>query len=510
MTTQIQILKNGALAQTRTLEDGSYTLGRSPSADIVLPDNAVSKTHALLTIDQDRISVTDKGSANGLFFQGRKIAEKTFDSHFEIDIKPFTLRTTAEDMPESDEAAVQKISAIRYFSINNIKVSLFLIFAVIMLLTVLIGYFPLKQKTASIARQEKLKSGILLTRYLAEMNRPFLAEEQHTQVRTSPVRMEDGVIYAFVVDARGRIIAPREKQGDYVDWTGLSGAFADAKLKVEDGKQGEKIIFYPVIQQDQIAGAAILGFAWQQTGTAAASGMGFLAILLIAILFGIGFIMAHLLARSFLSPMKSLYEAMEIAIKNGATALAYEAPYTELENLKRTFDRLLARKAAASSPEPYSQNVSSSGNPAAAPQLENQISESRKAPQPSRDNAAAAETGPFPSIRAEDRADSASKSSDGSTKDLKAPWCVIDRENYVLVRCSENFKPGLGTKDCQPGMHVIEALETDIIPAVSQLIDADDSAPQTLTIAGKTYQMKRTNTPNEKNTVMLVFEDVAQ
>ncbi|MEZ4602281.1 MAG: FHA domain-containing protein [Desulfobacterales bacterium] len=76
MTRQIQILKNGSLEQTLNLEDGSYTLGRSPNADIVLSDNAVSKTHALLTVDQDRISITDKGSANGIFFRAGKSLKK--------------------------------------------------------------------------------------------------------------------------------------------------------------------------------------------------------------------------------------------------------------------------------------------------------------------------------------------------------------------------------------------------------------------------------------------------
>jgi hypothetical protein len=313
--------------------------------------------------------------------------------------------------------------------------------------------------------------------------------------------VEDGVVYAFVVDGHGRIIAPREKQGDYVDWAGLSEAFADAKLKVEDGNQGEKIIFYPVIQQNQTIGAAILGFAWQQPGTDAASGMGILAICLIAILFVVGFALAHLLARAFLNPMKSLYEAVEIAIKNGAASLAYQAPYAELENLKRAFDRLLARKTAVSS-----SSNSYSNAPPAGFRTGDAVSDPQDIRQPHTDNGAAAATGPFPSVPAA----SPSESSGASLQDLKAPWCVIDRENYVLVRCSDNFTSGLGTKDCQPGMHVIEALETDIIPAVSQLIDADDAAPRPLTFGGKTYKMKRMNTANEKNNVTLVFEDIAQ
>lgn len=489
MSRQIQILKNDTLEKTIDLKNGTYSLGRSTDADIVLADSAVSKFHASLTVDKDAITVKDSGSANGIFFQGNKITEKRFDNNFEINIKPFTIRATAGDMHESDEPGAQKIHAIRHFSINNIKISLFIIFSIIILLTVLIGYFPLKQKTASIARQEKLKNGILLTRYLAEMNRPFLSEEQHSLIRLSPVRMEDGVIYAFVVDGHGRIIAPREKQGDYVDWAGLSGAFAEAKLKLEDGKQGEKIIFYPVIQQNQTLGAAIIGFAWQQTGADAASGMGFLAVCLIVILFGVGFAMAYLLSRAFLNPLKSLYEAVEIAIKNGATSLAYQAPYAELESLKRAFDRLLARKSPPSAP-----GVASADRQATGPYAGDPVSETGYQ-KPRMESAPAA----VPSA-----------SSDASLRDLEAPWCVIDRENYILVRFSENFTQGLGTKDCRPGMHIIEALETNIIPAVSQMLDSNSAAPQTLSHGQKTYQLKRMNAANEKNNVTLVFEDCDQ
>jgi len=162
MNKEIQILKNGRLQKTIQLANGTYTMGRSADADIVLADSAVSKNHATLTIDNENFHITDNGSSNGIFLQGKKFIEQTFKNSFEIEIKPFTIRTADAAQPETDEEPGVVADSIRNFSINNIKFSIFLIFGITMLLTVLIGYMPLKQQTESIARQEMLKSGILL------------------------------------------------------------------------------------------------------------------------------------------------------------------------------------------------------------------------------------------------------------------------------------------------------------------------------------------------------------
>jgi type III secretion system (T3SS) inner membrane Yop/YscD-like protein len=494
MSIDIQILKNGRLQKALQLENGTYALGRAADADIVLEDSAVSKNHATLTIEDKSFQITDSGSSNGIFLQGKKFIEQTFKNSFEIEIKPFTIRTPDSAEAEIDKSAGAVVSSIRHFSINNIKTSILLLFSITMFLTVLIGYIPLKKQTETIVRQEMLKSGILLTRYLAEMNRPFLETGQKTQIRTSPIKLEDGVIYAFVVDAHGRIIAPPEKQGDFLDWPGLSSAFAGKKLKIEDGKQNEKVIFYPVRQQNKTIGAAIIGFAWQQTAGQQTAGMGVLGFFLIAILFVIGILMSHLLAKAFLNPLKTLYEEVEIAIKKGSTALDYQAPYSELNNLKRTFNRLLMRKK--SSPTSF---ASSAGSPKTLDE---------KHPTSPREKETLPATAAFPSSLP---ASPGSGTTDEQLAEITAPWCIIDRENYTLVRHSDNFATNLGTPDCRQGMHIIEALETTIIPAVSEMIDSDDSTKLTVSHANKTYFLRRMTSKDacaaDINHVILIFEE---
>jgi hypothetical protein len=297
-----------------------------------------------------------------------------------------------------------------------------------------------------------------------------------------------------VVDAHGRIIAPQEKQGDFVDWSGLSNAFSGAKLKIDDGRQNEKIIFYPVLQQNKTIGAAIIGFAWQQAAGQKTFGMGALGFFLLGILFVIGLLMSHLLAKAFLNPLKSLYEEVEFAIKTGSTAIDYQAPYSELDNLKRAFNRLLMRKASSLSSFSSTTGPTDTG----AADLPASIREDRSL----------RATTDFPSLQPESPGPGAM---DKQLRELTAPWCIIDRENYTLLRFSDNFTPGLGTPECRQGMHIIEALETEIIPAVSQMIDSNDSNGLTVSHADKVYNLRRINVNDsdaaEKNKVILVFED---
>jgi pSer/pThr/pTyr-binding forkhead associated (FHA) protein len=44
---------------------GSATVGRSANADIVIPDEAVSRTHAAFRVDGQTLVVQDLGSSNG-------------------------------------------------------------------------------------------------------------------------------------------------------------------------------------------------------------------------------------------------------------------------------------------------------------------------------------------------------------------------------------------------------------------------------------------------------------
>src|SRR5512135_1783338 len=57
------------------IKQGKSTLGRMPGHDIVISDEAASRTHAVLELDaEDRLVIRDMGSTNGTFVNGHEIS----------------------------------------------------------------------------------------------------------------------------------------------------------------------------------------------------------------------------------------------------------------------------------------------------------------------------------------------------------------------------------------------------------------------------------------------------
>ncbi len=54
-----------------TLEDGRHRVGRSAGSEVVLSHGTVSREHALIRIDGEKIEIEDLGSRNGTFINGR-------------------------------------------------------------------------------------------------------------------------------------------------------------------------------------------------------------------------------------------------------------------------------------------------------------------------------------------------------------------------------------------------------------------------------------------------------
>lgn len=53
---------------------GRYQVGRQKGQDLVLLPQQISRNHALLEADQSQVYITDRGSVNGTFVNGRKIS----------------------------------------------------------------------------------------------------------------------------------------------------------------------------------------------------------------------------------------------------------------------------------------------------------------------------------------------------------------------------------------------------------------------------------------------------
>lgn len=71
---QVVIVRSETQAGTsHTVKDAS-TFGRSPDADVLLDDPYASEFHLRFTAEDDRLLLTDLGSTNGTYLNGRRVS----------------------------------------------------------------------------------------------------------------------------------------------------------------------------------------------------------------------------------------------------------------------------------------------------------------------------------------------------------------------------------------------------------------------------------------------------
>ncbi|HEB65828.1 MAG TPA: FHA domain-containing protein [Chloroflexi bacterium] len=100
--------------RVQTLAPGEHSLGRQPGNDILLPNREVSRRHALLACTPQGCAITDLGSSNGTYLEGKKLAAYTpypiaLPAHLKIG--PFQLRLEAAGERAARAAALPEEAA---------------------------------------------------------------------------------------------------------------------------------------------------------------------------------------------------------------------------------------------------------------------------------------------------------------------------------------------------------------------------------------------------------------
>lgn len=81
----LAVLQGKASGQIFPITKCQITIGRSDT-DIILDDPECSRKHAVIDIHGARITLTDSGSTNGTFVEGKRIDQTEMDTHAEFRI----------------------------------------------------------------------------------------------------------------------------------------------------------------------------------------------------------------------------------------------------------------------------------------------------------------------------------------------------------------------------------------------------------------------------------------
>ena len=460
----IQIIRDGVVEKTIQLTSGEYALGREKECQIVLDHEGVSKNHAVLSVTSDRAIINDNESLNGIYYKGKRIKNKTFHRDFEIEVGPFILRGAFRKERQTKLPSFFSIDAL---ASSNIRPLVFLCLMVVMVVTFAIVYFPLNGQVKDLRTQEAMKRGVILARYLSEMNRYSMGLAEYDLVRTGPIGREEGVRYCFIVDVEGTIVAPVENSGDFLEWPGFRSAMKEGKLAVAEGKGEEKIILYPIKRSDKVIGAAIIGYDVERAGKAGGrdiTGSSYLLLIVSLVVCGV---LGKVLISVFVKPLHRLEEEVSVCVKEGRDHLAFNAPYGEIDNLVRAFNRLLSRAAVVGRESVVEAGVKKSS----------------------------------------DAVECAVDAHVSNLKDIASPWCIVDKEGYVIVDHNEAFGDRFKMSGMKQGAHLAEAFDNPaIINAICQLIDNVEE--DAVTVDGENpLQVKKAAVEGDEDKALLIFEE---
>ena len=68
-------VRMGAIAKRLLFESLSIWIGRTQENDVVLDGSRVSKRHAQIVFNENRITIIDLNSANGVFVNGKRLTK---------------------------------------------------------------------------------------------------------------------------------------------------------------------------------------------------------------------------------------------------------------------------------------------------------------------------------------------------------------------------------------------------------------------------------------------------
>ena len=460
------------MEKSHQLAIGRYTVGRSGDCDIVLNHSSISKKHAVIEIANREVTVEDTGSVNGVYDRNEKITKRTYSGKFELGIGPYILKGAlggkeATELPRSGEKA--SVGFLRVLARFDLRLVLFIFFGVIVAAAYWGIQKPVRQQLNSTQQEEEAKRRILLARYLSEINRYAVENNQTDALRVDPVNLEAEVAYAYLVNIDGQVLAPLEDRGDFLDWPDFSAAVKKEAVTIGVGKKGERIVFYPLKVFNQLKVAAVVGFV---SGTADSSKSGVSSTGTIALLFvlmALGGGLAAVALKIFLKPLQDLEEEVRVALKNNQTDLNFKAPYREIEELAQAFSRLLDRPPVPAAPSAPRKEKLASLSPGTGKKTGDTFQE---------------------------------------LAGLDIPWCILGTVESQVTRFNDGFRALCDNPKLTEGMHILEVFQQpNMLRAVSTLMDAQDQACAEIEDTDPPMQIRKRSVSEDTGQIILIFEE---
>lgn len=363
MNHRLNILSGAADRQTIDLKPGRYTIGRGDQAHIQIFSHQISRIHAELVVEENQVTVLDRGSANGTAINGKFISsgilkhgdrimlgEVVIEYHHLSDgsaqatpirPQPFAPR------PSAYIAATKVIAdKLRPRALWPLFTSMFC-FA--FLLIAVFSGVSYKRLIETKLTQESISRAHDLVRYLAEKNREDLRLNNELLLDVDTVLKEKGVKQAFIINAKGRTVAPvsRLNKADNDPYT-LEALTQNSDQKILPAyhpTKGTHTFVHPIRIYDdkkgtyETIGAAKIVFSTQDAMGDLPEANRLFTLLITAAL-GLALLMGWIMTKTLSNPLAKLTERIH-QWRSGQMPRKENAPFKDFEPLYDAVQRAI-------------------------------------------------------------------------------------------------------------------------------------------------------------------------
>jgi len=388
----IKFLSGSNAGEKVELKNGEHILGRSDGCDIVLKVAGISKRHAKITIADRSVFIEDLGSSNGTYVNGVFVTRKTLAVGdkivlpgivFSLNVgvseeqnnlsatgttNAFRIVSTANQdapidvAPSSMKHLSAKEQAQGWF-LKNIQPIFdrilmkyewkFVVFCMLALFGTLVTVISGIRFTAvnhSALKSEVKRRGIVLAERMAEINTPFIRQNNEALLDVEKTRRQEGVRTAYITSVDGHILAPGSDRGSYVpssEWLSAVRSNGGGVVPVVvDGSITSMIFSHPIPRFDSKKGINVsAAMAVVEVSVSAAElhwSQSFNIILTTLVLVLIlVFLTYSIIYRMTAQPFQDMNDEIDQVLKGNRSELRVPVKFIELETLTRSFNFLL-------------------------------------------------------------------------------------------------------------------------------------------------------------------------
>ncbi len=273
----IKILTGPQAGQIFPIKEGQHTLGRSPSCDVKIASNSVSKEHATLLAAGDKLIISDLDSRNGTFVNGVKVQNQRLNPGDKLSLHDILvdviqmqdhvaqgfnhapawagnaavrlqqdhfqaphLESNFHEQPHASvhassshqpAAATDFISNVNAY-IDNVAMpgvykiaqalpyrwALALLVVAYVFVVTSLSIVPIVSTTKANIQNESVRRARSIARNMRDANKKYILEHNEAAIDLRAAELEEGVTAALIINAKdGTVIAPANARGEYVN-----------------------------------------------------------------------------------------------------------------------------------------------------------------------------------------------------------------------------------------------------------------------------------------------------